>query len=197
MRRIRFFKKKMRYIGSIYRTSKGQYMHNKFFRNLFDIHLKWLFKTNTSVNNHFWSKLSLQFSILNSRIIFFGNISKFEKDYYNDLSDNSFLFISKKYITEDKYSIIQSSRPMLFAYGACFVNINDDVLVDFDTCVDKDIFFKKTSVLFFFNEVLHKESYFQLDSQFTFHTEIYLILEIYKIILMNYLTKVLIIIFLF
>lgn len=119
----KFLKKRMWYIGSIYRASKGQYMHNKFINNFFKIHLKFLTRFSMSTRSRIFYKLFNQMFFLTSIFKIYGNIEKFESKYYNTEIDSYFFNLPKFYESSTNLNTLIPTHQYIISSGVTYFPI--------------------------------------------------------------------------
>jgi hypothetical protein len=121
----KFMKRRMWYIGSIYRASKGQYMHNKFIKKFFSIHLKFLNKFTAATYNLTFYKLFNQLMLLSPLVNIYANVDKFESKYYNTDIDSNFFNFPKLIGGLDKWGVIYPLNLIILSSGVTYLPIQN------------------------------------------------------------------------
>lgn len=121
----KFMKRRMWYIGSIYRASKGQYMHNKFIKKFFSIHLKFLNKFTISTYTLTFYKLFNQLLLLSPLVNIYANVDKFESKYYPTELDSNFFNLPKSIGSLDKWGVIHPLNLIILSSGVTYLPIQN------------------------------------------------------------------------
>jgi len=175
----RHVKRRMWYIGRIYRSSKGQQFHNKFIRKFLHPHLFYNYKSYIFNKYNYFNKISVNRNFIWPNLNFYGNIDKFHPGYQNSDFDNNFQFISRRLLKKLKIRSLPNDSMIFFVNGCIYMNTAPNKNFEI-TEMEDELFFQKNSITGGF--INNTNPGWNLPFHFETDLELYKSLEIYKII---------------
>lgn len=168
----------IKYIGRSYKISKGQQFHNKYITRFFEPILIWILKIKNLFKYLYMSKLSIQVNVIQPQLEVFGNIEKFEKDFYVGQDEINFHFLSKSFLRKNNFESLTTSTLWLTG-GTIFIPCLPVNCVLEDNTEWFGSFFKKNDI--FIHNYTHNQSKLTTYFSLTYLED----QTIFKIILIN------------